>query len=152
MTKKVGTAHDDTLLGSPRADQLFGLAGRDLLQGLAGNDLLDGGKGDDDLRGGAGNDVLTGGAGNDSLAGGAGNDSFVFNAGFGKDTITDFTAGSGSTHDTINFDHAEFADFSAVHAAMTQVGANVVITAGLDTITIQSVTMAIMVASDFLFH
>ena len=47
------------------------------------------------LVGGAGNDTLDGGAGNDSLGGGAGNDIFRFLAGFGQDTITDFTADAG---------------------------------------------------------
>ncbi len=48
------------------------------------------------LVGGAGNDTLDGGAGNDSLGGGAGNDIFKFLAGFGQDTITDFTAHAGA--------------------------------------------------------
>lgn len=61
-----------------------------------GIDILVGSKFADDLRGGAGNDSVTGGAGNDTLAGGSGADAFVFDAGFGKDTITDFTAGAGS--------------------------------------------------------
>ena len=48
------------------------------------------------LVGGAGNDTLNGGAGNDSLGGGAGNDVFRFMAGFGQDTVTDFTAHAGA--------------------------------------------------------
>src|ERR1700736_1613235 len=48
------------------------------------------------LVGGAGNDTLNGGGGNDSLGGGAGNDVFTFMAGFGPDTITDFTAHAGA--------------------------------------------------------
>ena len=48
------------------------------------------------LVGGVGNDTLDGGAGNDSLGGGAGNDIFKFLAGFGQDTITDFTAHAGA--------------------------------------------------------
>ena len=48
------------------------------------------------LVGGVGNDTLNGGAGNDSLGGGAGNDVFKFMAGFGQDTITDFTAHAGA--------------------------------------------------------
>jgi Ca2+-binding RTX toxin-like protein len=48
------------------------------------------------LVGGTGNDTLDGGAGNDSLGGGAGNDIFRFLAGFGQDTITDFTAHAGA--------------------------------------------------------
>ena len=48
------------------------------------------------LVGGTGNDTLNGGAGNNSLGGGAGNDIFRFLAGFGQDTITDFTAHAGA--------------------------------------------------------
>ena len=45
---------------------------------------------------GVGDDTLGDGAGNDSLGGGAGNDVFKFLAGFGQDTITDFTAHAGA--------------------------------------------------------
>ena len=52
------------------------------------------------LVGGAGNErrwnTLIGGLGNDTLTGGAGNDLFKFLAGFGQDTITDFTADAGA--------------------------------------------------------
>ena len=54
------------------------------------------------LVGGAGNDTLDGGAGNDSLGGGAGNDIFKFLAGFGQDTITDFTAGPAGSQDLMD--------------------------------------------------
>ena len=65
------------------------------------------------LTGNAGNDTLMGGAGNDTLSGNVGIDSFVFDAGFGKDLIADFTA-SGASHDKINFSTAMFANFAAV--------------------------------------
>jgi Ca2+-binding RTX toxin-like protein len=104
------------------------------------------------LNGGAGTDSLFGDGGNDTLTGGADADTFVFDAGFGKDTIIDFTVGAGTGHDVIDFDHTVFADFNAVHAAMTQVGANVVITAGSDLVTINSVTVASLVSADFWFH
>jgi len=58
-----------------------------------GADTLDGGAGNDVLNAGAGNDVLIGGTGNDTLFGGAGSDVFRFLAGFGNDTIGDFTVG-----------------------------------------------------------
>jgi len=54
------------------------------LAGAAGNDGLSGLGGDDTLAGGAGDNVLTGGAGNDV---------FVFQAGEGRQTVTDFEAG-----------------------------------------------------------
>ena len=51
----------------------------------------------------SGNDTLDGGAGNDSLGGGAGNDVFRFMAGFGQDTITDFTpAGAAGSKDLMD--------------------------------------------------
>ena len=56
------------------------------------NSLI-GGKGKDSLIGGAGNDTLWGGKGNDTLTGGAGSDVFIYQAGQGKDVITDYAAG-----------------------------------------------------------
>ena len=118
----------------------------------AGADRLVGSKFADDLRGGADNDILNGGQGNDLLAGGNGADSFVFDKGFGKDRVTDFTAGASSSHDVIDFDHAVFADFNAVKAAITQVGADAVISAGADSVTLTNVSVANLIAADFLFH
>jgi hypothetical protein len=61
--------------------------------------------------------------------------------------VTDF---GGS--DQIEFDDGVFANFAAVQAAMTQVGADTVITlAAGHTITLQNVTASILHASDFLF-
>jgi Ca2+-binding RTX toxin-like protein len=104
---------------------------------------------------GAGNiaaNVITGGSGNDTLTGGAGADTFVFNTGFGKDVITDFTAGTVTGHDVLNFSSAIFATFGAMQAAATQVGANTVITAGANTVTLNNVTKANLVAADFITH
>ena len=56
---QVGSAEDDTLIGTDA------------------NDLLSGGAGDDTLTGEAGDDVLIGGTGIDNLAGGTGNDVYV---------------------------------------------------------------------------
>ena len=56
------------------------------------NSLI-GGKGKDSLSGGAGDDYLWGGKGNDTLTGGEGNDTFIYQAGGGKDLITDYAAG-----------------------------------------------------------
>ncbi len=99
-----GGADSDIVYGDDGNDWLFGDNGDDLVFGDNGNDLMWGGAGIDQMNGGAGNDMLNGGAGNDRLTGGAGNDRFEywldnsqksvnFQALFGQDTITDFTAG-----------------------------------------------------------
>ena len=68
-------------------------AGSDTLSGF---ENLTGSQFNDTLKGNAGNNVITGLGGNDKLTGAGGNDTFVFLPGFGKDTITDFTAGPNS--------------------------------------------------------
>jgi hypothetical protein len=77
----------------------------------------------------------------------------VFAPGFGKDTITDFTVGPDSgPHDLIVFDTAIFADFAAVQAAASQVGANTVITHDVNnTITLTNVIMGTLHQDDFSF-
>ncbi|MGA0599282.1 calcium-binding protein [Caulobacter sp. KR2-114] len=126
--------------GGTGNDTVTGTADADHLDGLAGNDTLSG-------QGGA--DVLVGGAGNDSLTGGTGADTFVFKAGFGVDTITDFSHADG---DIIQIDHALLADFAAVTAASTQVGADVLITVDAsDTILVKNMTLANLHAGDFAF-
>ena len=42
------------------------------------------------MNGGEGNDYLWGGKGNDTLTGGEGSDTFIYQAGQGKDFITDY--------------------------------------------------------------
>jgi len=87
-------------------------------------------------------DIINAGAGNDTITGGGGNDAFVFKPNFGKDTITDFWAGAGST-DVLNFDSSLFADFEHVLAAAAQVGNDTVITydAG-NSVTLKNVALA----------
>ena len=51
------------------------------------------------LYGGAGNDTLIGGTGNDFLYGGAGTNTFKFDAGWGHDTIMDWTSGASNQID-----------------------------------------------------
>jgi trimeric autotransporter adhesin len=107
----------------------------------------------DTIIGDAGNNVLTGGAGNDILTGGAGIDTFVYQPAFGFDTITDFVAGAGTTHDTLQLSlGTQFSSLAQVIAASTQVGANTVITIdATDTITLNNVTKTALVASNFVF-
>jgi Ca2+-binding RTX toxin-like protein len=85
------------------------------------------------------------------VTGAAGNDTFVFRAGFGHDTITDFTAGPG-TDDVIEFHDGMFGSFEAVVAASHQVGNNVEI--DLDAATsmlLKGVTLASLNQNDFTF-
>lgn len=89
--------------------------GADTLIGSGEADFLDGGPGNDHISGGAGNDVITGGRGNDTMTGGAGNDKFAFATGFGKDVITDFSAGP-AIGDVIAISHKLFANLAAVKA------------------------------------
>ncbi|MEH2499378.1 Ca2+-binding RTX toxin-like protein [Bradyrhizobium sp. AZCC 1678] len=166
-----GGAGDDILIGGSGADQLIGGAGSNtasyitaasgvtadlstpsLNVGDAAGDTflfiqnLTGSNFNDVLRGNAGANILTGGAGNDTLTGGAGNDAFVFHAGFGQDTITDFTAGS----DLIELHDGIFADANAALAAATQVGSDTLITVDASTtILLQNVALANLHASDF---
>lgn len=92
--------------GSSGKDSFVGFNQADTLHGAGGNDRLDGGRG---------NDTIHGDAGADRLTGGKGADTFVFEAGDGKDRITDFGKGA----DRIDFD-GQFEDFDAVFAASTQ--------------------------------
>lgn len=55
-------------------------------------------------------------------------------------------------HDVIDFSKAVYGSYAAVQAAMSQSGANVVIGAGADTVTIVGTTVAALVAADFQFH
>ena len=91
-----GYSGADTLYGNSGNDYLNGGKHNDTLFGGIGNDLLNGENGDDILNGGDNDDVLTGGIGNDQLTGGSGNDDFQIVTGFGRDLITDYSAGEDS--------------------------------------------------------
>jgi Ca2+-binding RTX toxin-like protein len=117
--------------GSNFADTIIGNGGANVLEGQAGDDRL------------------IGLGGNDKLTGGAGNDTFVFNtANFGADVITDFGV---SGDDAIEFGTSIFADYAAVQAAMTQVGADVLITSSEGSILIKNMTVGGLSAGDFAF-
>ncbi|HEX8445329.1 MAG TPA: family 16 glycosylhydrolase [Sphingomonas sp.] len=104
---------------------------------LYGNDIdniLLGGAGVDAIDGKLGNDRIIGGGGNDRLTGGAGRDVFIFDGTFGHDTITDFKIGE----DRI--------DWSALKGqygdpALKALGADVVATFGVNTITLLGVSL-----------
>jgi trimeric autotransporter adhesin len=83
----------------------------------------------------------------------AGNsDTFDYHGLFGEETIDNFTAGSGSNHDTIQFAANDFGSFSAVRGAMSQVGPDTLIRLDAsDSITLVGVAMSSLVAADFKF-
>ena len=74
----------EQVLGSWYGDRITGSTGADTIRGLGGNDRIDGGGGDDVLAGDKGDDVITTGPGSDTI---------IFQAGDGRDLVTDFTAG-----------------------------------------------------------
>jgi serralysin len=174
-----GYAGNDVLIGGPGADYIHGDIGIDTLSYQSstsavlvnlGNGMAQGGDaaGDtfnnatiDDLAGSIYHDalfgsglanLLNGGGGNDALFGGLNNDVFAFDFSvggwFGHDTVLDFVKGE----DKLQFDDAQFSNFAAVQAKISQVGADTVITydAG-NSITIENVTAATLQASDFVF-
>jgi hypothetical protein len=100
-----------------------------------------------------GGSTLTNPAGTNSdiLTGNGNGVTFVFpGASFGKDTITDFQ--TGSSHDTIQFNHTVFANFAAVHAHAAQVGSNTVITIdAADSVTLVGVALSSLHSADFHF-
>jgi Ca2+-binding RTX toxin-like protein len=135
--------------GYAQGDQLTSVEN---VQGSNFNDTLTGEVGINQLWGNGGNDTLTGAAGDDWMSGGIGNDTFVFTANFGKDTISDFTAGAGVA-DVMQFTlGTAFDTFGEIIAAATQVGANTVINiSAADTITLTNVLKTALVADDFTF-
>jgi hypothetical protein len=87
-------------------------SGADTITGTKQVDTIDAGAGADNVSGGAGADVITGGTGDDTLTGGAGADVFNYDAAFGDDTITDFTAGASG-------DVLDFQAFGSVTTVVT---------------------------------
>lgn len=102
---------------------------------------------------GAGDDtyVDTGNPDMQHITGGAGDDSFVFSSNWGQDVITDFDALSDA--ETIDLSAVsnidDFADLLANH--MVQDGADVVITDGGQTLTLEGVNISNLDANDFIF-
>ena len=120
----IGSAKDDVLVGSNLANRLVGDFG---------------------------NDKLTGAGGDDTLTGGWGYDTFVFAKGHGADTITDFAAGSGSGDRIDLSGRGDVRTFSDIMSHATQAGADTIIDLGDgDSITLENVDRASLVANDFL--
>ncbi|MCB1528302.1 MAG: hypothetical protein KDJ45_11435, partial [Hyphomicrobiaceae bacterium] len=112
---------------------------------VATNDVLIGSNGFDTLNGLSGDDRLIGLGGNDFLSGGAGTDVFVFAPGFGNDRITDFAV-SGVSHDIIEVSTAMFADWTALESAIVDTAEGAMITYNTDSVVIENVSMAQLVA------
>lgn len=81
-------------------------------------------------------------------AGGAGNVIFVFRTGFGNDKILDFQIGDAVNHDVLDLQGLGFTSFADV-PSHTDLGANAVIHAGPDAVTLQGVTKADLQAHTF---
>lgn len=85
-----------TITGSMIADDITGDAGADSISGGEGADTIAGAGGNDTLNGGAAADSITGGDGRDTITTGTGADIITFGtAATSRDTVLDFTAGTG---------------------------------------------------------
>lgn len=115
--------------GSIRGDRLSGNVGDNVLRGLDGDDTIDGGKG------------------NDGLIGGVGSDTFRFRSGSGKDVIRDFDV--SDVIDVSNWHGLK--DFGDIKSHARNHGADLVITAGHDSITLAHTHIGDLLATDFIF-
>ncbi|MCW2275178.1 hypothetical protein M2321_002763 [Rhodoblastus acidophilus] len=117
------------------------------------DDVMNGSSDSDYMNGLTGNDRLEGKGGADMLIGGTGSDTFVFNSGFGKDVIADFTV-SGAEHDTIEVSTTVFVDWITLIGGISDSAQGAVITADPNnTITLTGVTASQLIANpaDFKF-
>jgi len=141
-----GSAFDDALSGTNGSNVLTGGAGDDKLYGYGGADILLGGDGDDYLAGHGGGDILNGGRGRDTMDGGSGGlDIFLYDdANWGTDLILNFEndvdkidlRGSGLQFDSLK---------------ITAIATGTLISAGDNSITLDSIHAHQVTISDFLF-
>jgi len=89
-------------------------------------------------------------SGNDYFVGHGSADTFVFAPNFGHDVIKDFVA-CGRGHDTIQFSKTVFDSFASVLSQASQVGHDVVISAGDDTLTLKNTKLQALNSHDFHF-
>lgn len=109
--------------GTGSAEVLSGTNFRDNLFGLDGVDTINAGANDDYLAGGQGADVLDGGAGNDY---------FLWSAGDGNDILSD------TSTSTTEVDTLELTNVASNAATLTRSGADLLVTAGTETITVKN--------------
>jgi Ca2+-binding RTX toxin-like protein len=105
------------------------------------------------ILGSTGNNTLKSTTGDDLLVGNGGIDTFVFADNFGNDTIKDFEANYavGGRHDTIQFSKSVFDDFASVQSHASQVGQDVVISTGGNSLTLKNATLSGLDHYDFHF-
>ncbi|OCK57070.1 Ig-like domain-containing protein, partial [Bradyrhizobium sp. LMTR 3] len=125
------TVHTYTAKQIDSAGQVVGASGSAILGSTASN-------------------TLKSTSGNDILVGGGQSDTFVFAANFGRDVIKDFAA-SGTAQDTIQFSKTVFDSFASVLSHASQVGQDIVISAGSDTLTLKNTKLSALNSSDFHF-
>ena len=94
---------------------------------------------------------MTSTTGDDFFVGNGGSDTFVFADNFGNDTIKDFEDASGSRHDTIEFSKSVFDDFANMLSHASQVGQDVVISTGDNSLTLKNVKLSGLDHNDFHF-
>jgi hypothetical protein len=78
------------------------------------------------------------------------NDTFVFASNFGHSTIQGFTA-TGSGHDTVQFSNSVFDSFASVLSHASQVGQDVVISTGNETLKLLNTKLGALSGQDFHF-
>ena len=127
-------------------DDIVGTAFGDTMQGMAGNDLLTGDGGRDLLLGRLGVDTIAGGAGDDPRTDGSGTDTFQFGKGGDHDTVTDVRDGA----DVIDRTTFGFASFAAAARHFTTFGADILFTAGTNTLLIQGFDLPQLTADDLI--
>ncbi len=140
-----GSAGHNFFFGQWGDDQISGGTETDQIYGGDGNDTLYGNNGDDQLFGGNENDVLCGGDGNDTLFGGDGDDHFVFKPNFGTDSIFDFEIQS----ELLIFDIDRINSVNDLE--IQQIGTNLSITAGTDTVFLVGISEDELSNSNFSF-
>jgi Ca2+-binding RTX toxin-like protein len=95
-----------------------------------------------------GNDTLVASTANSTLFGNPGSTTFAIGPGAGRDTIYNFQ----NSQDTLQFNHALFANFAAAMTSATQVGANTVFAIDAnDSVTLENVNKNSLAASNFRF-
>lgn len=95
-------------------------------------------------------DTLTGAAG-DVIYAGAGNETFAFHAGFGLETLYDFST-SGSQADVLQFDKSMFSNWAHLLGATRQQGSDLAITLDArDVLTLKNVSLASFTQADAKF-
>ena len=100
--------------------------------------------------GDANRQTMNGLKGDDILVGNGGSDTFVFGRGGGQDVIVDFTAGVGTGSDTLRIQDFSLTTFEQVKSAMSQVGADVVLSLGTgDAVTFRNTTINAFTSDNF---